>query len=86
MGVEIDKLENHDCWVLYDTTSGKIIEFNDFGSFQEAHDILGREIRREWQKEQLINKFEDEIICDWDNDDNEIKTEIQKIKDYWSTK
>lgn len=78
MGVEIDKLENNNFWVLYDTTTGKVIEFNDVESFQKAHNLLRRDVKKEWEKDYLINKFENEICFEWDEEDS-IKKELKKI-------
>ncbi len=83
MGCEICKLEDKQVFVLYDNTSGIVLDFNDFDTLVEATEKLGRVVKESFTLNEVVFEFENRVCYEWDNDDNEIENEIQKIKDYW---
>lgn len=84
MGIEIDKLENYNVNVVIDNTSMMVKEFSNFDSFIKACEHFGRKVLENFELKDLLDKFEDEICLEWD-DEEEIKKELEKIKDYFSS-
>lgn len=77
--MEIDYLENNKRPVLYERISGEVIKFNNFDELKEACLKLGKDIK-DFDEKYLLSEFEYTICDEWDNEENQIQAELNKIK------